>query len=569
MRKTVKKVVSMVMALSLILSILVVGTISASAKAAKGTIYYDFKEKTDVSQLTEGEQYMFLKASYGTKEAVVDIPDGSALLKYLGTDVDGEFYFTDQITGEQEEYLDDAFGGEMYYADGTKMADGVVDVIEAGQGFDGCLGGTIAFVNSNVIINLVKDGRTEYAYVNITKDEYMAQLDDEEKEYAQEEYEWLTEMYESDPDEAIMYLQYFGLSCSELPSYEEFESAYFDMYFQRAVLQCKPNVNSWWYGCNGGGVSFVGPFYLMTYKTAEFTADDINAYMKDGFSIPKTKTVVTPEQVVVSITIDGVEYDVPYYSISKDNNTLSTKDNDLTIDVMVGDVAKTVTVQPSRTTYADVPANDGSISNITQSDVVNDEERAAFNSNINNTEDELKAALEITDEQKAQGVNVWLEVEDISDQVPADEKKAVNEMLDKEFGNNAKAAMFINVDLFYKVKGQEAVQVHETKGLINISFVVPDEFINNDGNFDRHYFLVRVHDGKATLIEGTFDKDNKTLSFTSDKFSTYALVYTDVPVKEQEDIANTADLSDITPFLITMVATATGLAYVKNKKEEE
>jgi LPXTG-motif cell wall-anchored protein len=46
---------------------------------------------------------------------------------------------------------------------------------------------------------------------------------------------------------------------------------------------------------------------------------------------------------------------------------------------------------------------------------------------------------------------------------------------------------------------------------------------------------VRVHEGKVTIIDAIFDKTTGEISFETDKFSTYAIVYTDTPVDDYEN----------------------------------
>lgn len=54
-----------------------------------------------------------------------------------------------------------------------------------------------------------------------------------------------------------------------------------------------------------------------------------------------------------------------------------------------------------------------------------------------------------------------------------------------------------------------------------------DEFINKDNNKNRVYKVLRVHDGEVSVIDTNFDASTGFLSFETDKFSSYALVYSD------------------------------------------
>ena len=68
----------------------------------------------------------------------------------------------------------------------------------------------------------------------------------------------------------------------------------------------------------------------------------------------------------------------------------------------------------------------------------------------------------------------------------------------------------------------------DTAKAIGIIITIPDKFINTDTSVKRVYRMIRIHDGKATVIDGTFDANTKQFTFATDGFSTYALVYEDV-----------------------------------------
>ena len=56
---------------------------------------------------------------------------------------------------------------------------------------------------------------------------------------------------------------------------------------------------------------------------------------------------------------------------------------------------------------------------------------------------------------------------------------------------------------------------------------MPDELISKDATKTRTYEVIRIHDGKAEVIPSDFHAETKTISFTTDKFSTYAVAYID------------------------------------------
>ena len=89
--------------------------------------------------------------------------------------------------------------------------------------------------------------------------------------------------------------------------------------------------------------------------------------------------------------------------------------------------------------------------------------------------------------------------------------------------------LLIDVSLVMTKDGVSSVVANSSKP---VSFVigVPDSIIA-DG---RTYSVIRVHDGAAEDIGGTYDAANKTITVSSDKYSTYAVVYKDAPAPQPE-----------------------------------
>ena len=90
-------------------------------------------------------------------------------------------------------------------------------------------------------------------------------------------------------------------------------------------------------------------------------------------------------------------------------------------------------------------------------------------------------------------------------------------------------ALLVDVSLVMTKDGVSTVVANSSKP---VSFVigVPDSVIA-DG---RTYSVIRVHDGAAEDIGGTYDAANKTITVSSDKYSTYAVVYKDAPAPKPQ-----------------------------------
>ncbi len=167
-----------------------------------------------------------------------------------------------------------------------------------------------------------------------------------------------------------------------------------------------------------------------------------------------------------------------------------------------------------------------------------------FNSVLTNDEQAAVAAGNTT-------VSVYLEVEDIPvNEVSASDKaaaEAVIEEEDNDLDETTVIGVYLDINLFKEVTTTteetsgsttttttetEASQVTETSNKVTITIEIPDDLINDDASVERIYRIIRVHEDEngnviTDVIEGIFDSVNKTFTFETDKFSTYALAYND------------------------------------------
>lgn len=105
------------------------------------------------------------------------------------------------------------------------------------------------------------------------------------------------------------------------------------------------------------------------------------------------------------------------------------------------------------------------------------------------------------------------------------EKEA--KLIESVVGKNKMAETY-DINLLLQIAGLADRNITDPNSAIGITITIPDKFINTDTSVKRVYRMVRIHDGKATVIDGTFDAKTKQFTFATDGFSTYALVYEDV-----------------------------------------
>ena len=100
-------------------------------------------------------------------------------------------------------------------------------------------------------------------------------------------------------------------------------------------------------------------------------------------------------------------------------------------------------------------------------------------------------------------------------------------LIQSVLGNNV-IGQYLNLDLTLKISGRADRQITDLSAPMYIAITIPQNLVNHDSSIERIYRIVRIHDGVATLIDGTYDAATNQFTFATDGFSTYALVYEDV-----------------------------------------
>ena len=131
--------------------------------------------------------------------------------------------------------------------------------------------------------------------------------------------------------------------------------------------------------------------------------------------------------------------------------------------------------------------------------------------------------------------------------VSAEDKALVEGAL----ADNMHLGFLLDVSLVMTKDGVSTVVTSSSKP---VSFVigVPDSIIA-DG---RTYSVIRVHDGAAMNIGGTYDAANKTLTVSSDKYSTFAVVYDEAPAPKPEPVPTVTYYSITADRNVTLTASS-------------
>ena len=146
--------------------------------------------------------------------------------------------------------------------------------------------------------------------------------------------------------------------------------------------------------------------------------------------------------------------------------------------------------------------------------------------NIANAADQLLNLAKLSeDENKAvKAGNKTQFVLSASGMTPTKEETA---LIQSVLGNNV-IGQYLNLNLTLKISGRADRQITDLSAPMYIAITIPQNLVNHDSSIERIYRIVRIHDGVAAMIDGTYDAATNQFTFATDGFSTYALVYEDV-----------------------------------------
>lgn len=138
--------------------------------------------------------------------------------------------------------------------------------------------------------------------------------------------------------------------------------------------------------------------------------------------------------------------------------------------------------------------------------------------------EEEKAAIE-----NGAAARVWIEISAVKDLPDADRQKVEAEAA-KIMGSDITKIVYFNADLFQSVTKDGATtksQITEPGTEMEVSVSLPESLLQEDSTIARAYKMIRLHNGEVDSFGADFDRETGTLSFKTDRFSTYAIAFTD------------------------------------------
>ena len=227
--------------------------------------------------------------------------------------------------------------------------------------------------------------------------------------------------------------------------------------------------------------------------------------------------------------------------------------------------------KPGDNTPSDTPNTPSDTPSTPDSDKVNAVIKA--DAGINIKAEVPVSGITFTEEEKKEiengsTVSVSMEVKDVTATVSESDKKLVEDKV-KEVLNNGVVGAYLDLTLLKKVGSLKEVSVTETAAGVVVKLDIPESLKNTDSSVERKYTVVRIHDGVAEALETSCE--NGVITFTTDKFSTYAICYEDVAAtgngQASDNTINTGDVYNIALYVLFAVVSCAGLAFVVLRKK--
>lgn len=137
---------------------------------------------------------------------------------------------------------------------------------------------------------------------------------------------------------------------------------------------------------------------------------------------------------------------------------------------------------------------------------------------------------------------------------------------------------YLDITLYKNIDGTNK-SIHELTKVMKVTIKVPEELINKDSKTKREYFIARSHNGKVDILETKYNEKTNSLTFETDKFSDYAIIYKDKKElkttvttsinksnTKQTTKAKTGDNENIIGLMMLLVSSMFVMVFVRKKE---
>ena len=183
------------------------------------------------------------------------------------------------------------------------------------------------------------------------------------------------------------------------------------------------------------------------------------------------------------------------------------------------------TVCAARTDITEIPVIKENKDDNAKTDVTVSQGKDAPDTTFDESDEELTDKI-LTEDEKIQAagkdIKINLSINNISDNASDEDIKLIKNRLTV----SQKVGMILDIKLNMTI-GADSKQVYETAQEITLSAEIPEELLNNNSDIIRKYSVIRIHDSKAEILKSEYNAQTKKITFKTDRFSTYAIIYED------------------------------------------
>ena len=158
--------------------------------------------------------------------------------------------------------------------------------------------------------------------------------------------------------------------------------------------------------------------------------------------------------------------------------------------------------------------------------------------------EDLLTAAEADRVKAGEDADVWL---DVGPATATDEEKArMLEAAGKELGNDATVACYLNIGLRKRLSNDVAdTAITELEKPVAVTLTLSKSLApSNVGN--RDWYVVREHGGELTLASASCEARKRDISFATDRFSVFGVVYGPIAFTDSPAVPSDANASPVT-----------------------
>ena len=142
------------------------------------------------------------------------------------------------------------------------------------------------------------------------------------------------------------------------------------------------------------------------------------------------------------------------------------------------------------------------------------------------TAEKMLSAEELQRVKNGEHVLIYLDIKNIDNTITQTDR-ALAETLVKKKDANAQIGMYLDLALYKVIGSDPAVKLDSSNGSkLKIQMTLPENLKPSEKT-ERTFYMICMQNGAAELVPAVYNSENETLTFETDKFSTYAIAYAD------------------------------------------